>query len=379
MSGDRGAAALLRATATTIAALATALLDTVLRAFRDGLRFAERWLVVEKHARYGIAVTRILIALTGLGLLAANFQTRLYTFGSGSAWNGEAAAPRSDFPNLPLFSLFNRIALDDVLFTLAYLALGALAVALLVGWRTRVVLPLYFVGWVSFIEMNDLVGDQGDNMYRITLLSLLFTDCASRWSMDARRRARAHLATGPWPVRAWRGQRVLPAWLTNAVHNLVLVTLTAQVSFIYVSGALYKAGGDAWQNGSAIYDPLHTQRFGSWPELSELVTAWAPLATALAWGSIILQLSFPFLLLRRPTRIVALFGILGFHIGIAVLMALPWFSLAMIAVDAIFIRDVTWRGMQERVVTAWRQARARDGDVADEPAEPELAAAGERP
>ena len=35
----------------------------------------------------------------------------------------------------------------------------------------------------------------------------------------------------------------------------------------------------------------------------------------------------------------ALLGILSFHLGIALLMGLPWFSLTMIAVDAIFIRD----------------------------------------
>jgi hypothetical protein len=373
MSTARRRGDVARRAGSTVAALANAVLDAVLEAISKGFRFVEGWLVEEKHARYGLAVTRILIALTGLGLLVTNFQTRLYTFGSGSAWNGEAAAPRSDFPEIGIFSLFNRIALNDVLFTVAYIALGLLAITVLVGWRVRVTLPLYFIGWVSFIEMNDLVGDQGDNMYRITVLSLILTDCASRWSVDARRRARAHTATGPWLRRAWRGQRVLPRWLTNAVHNLVLVTLTAQVSFIYVSGALYKAGGDAWQDGSAIYDPLHTQRFSTWPELAEVVTSWAPMGAALAWGSIILQLSFPFMLLRRPTRIVALVGILGFHIGIAVLMGLPWFSLAMIAVDAIFIRDATWRGMQERAVAAWRQAGSDSdsGEGRDEEAPPE--------
>ncbi|KAB1650450.1 HTTM domain-containing protein [Pseudoclavibacter endophyticus] len=323
--------------------------------------FVERWLVDAKHARYGFAVTRILVGATGLGLLAANFTTRLYTFGSGSAWNGEAAAPRSEFPNIWIFSLFNRIALNDVLFTICYVLLAVLAVLVLVGWRKRFVLPVYFVGWVSFIEMNDLVGDQGDNMYRITLLTLLFTDCASRWSLDARRRRRqrGERRSPNFLRELWNGDALVPAWLTNPVHNLALVTLTAQVSFIYVSGALYKAAGTTWQNGTAIYAPLQTQRFGPWPELNELVVAWPPVLAALAWGSILLQLSFPFMLLRRPTRIIALVGICGFHVGIAVLMGLPWFSLAMIAVDAVFVRDSTWRGFGERLKRAWQEGRAR--------------------
>ena len=41
---------------------------------------------------------------------------------------------------------------------------------------------------------------------------------------------------------------------------------------------------------------------------------------------------------------IALVGILSFHLGIALLMGLPWFSLTMIAVDAIFIKDRSLRG-----------------------------------
>src|SRR5690606_11896248 len=65
--------------------------------------------------------------------------------------------------------------------------------------------------------------------------------------------------------------------------------------------------------------------------------------------------------------------ICGFHIGIAVLMGLPWFSLAMIAVDAVFVRDSTWRGLGERLVRAWREGRARATGapaVADADADP---------
>ena len=318
--------------------------------------FVESWLVDAKRAAYGLAVTRILLGLTGLGLLATNFRTRYYAFGSGSAWNGEAAQPLSDFPQIWLFSGFHRLALNDAAFTAAYLALAALAVLVILGWRTKLVLPIYFVAWVSFIEMNDSLGDQGDNMYRITLLALLFADTAGRWSLDARRRARRD-ASGPWWRRAWRGLPFVPAWVTNTAHNLVLVAVAFHVCFVYASGALYKAGGTPWQHGYAIYNPLHTQRFGTWPELSELFTTWAPMVTVISWSSIILQMCFPMMLLRRATRVLALIGIGSFHLGIAVLMGLPWFSLAMIAIDAIFIRDRTWKAVSDRVGTVWEESR----------------------
>src|SRR5699024_11416574 len=73
---------------------------------------------------------------------------------------------------------------------------------------------------------------------------------------------------------------------------------------------------------------------------------------------------FPMMLLRRPTRIIALFGIGSFHVGIAVLMGLPWFSLAMIAIDAIFIRAATWARLSRLLGSSW--AAARSGDQSPE-------------
>src|SRR5699024_895789 len=101
-----------------------------------------------------------------------------------------------------------------------------------------------------------------------------------------------------------------------------------------------------------------TEHFGPWPEIGALLTTWAPLVTVISWSSIILPMCFPMMLLRRPRHIIALCGICSFHVGIAILLGLPWFSLAMIAIDAIFIRDVTWQYVTGRFTTAWVIARA---------------------
>ena len=323
---------------------------------------AESWLLDAKHAQYGLAVTRMVMGLVGLGLLVTNFTARLYTFGQGSAWNGELDDPVSDFPHIWLFSLFHRAADDAALFTVLYLLLAVLAVAIILGWRTRVVLPIYLVGWVSFIEVNDAAGDQGDNAYRIFLIALLFADTSKRLSLDARRRARGVDASKPWLVRTLAGERLLPEQLTNLAHNIVLIVLTFQVSAIYVSGALYKASGAPWSQGWAVYDPLHVAQFSTWPEVAQLLTAWGPAVAAISWGSILLQLAFPFMLLRRGTRVVALAGILSFHVGIGVLMGLPWFSLTMIAVDAIFVRDETWKRMGTAIASTWRSTGSQHPD-----------------
>ncbi|WP_246490693.1 HTTM domain-containing protein [Brevibacterium oceani] len=228
------------------------------------------------------------------------------------------------------------------------------------SWHTRIVLPFYLVLWVSFIELNDSAGDQGDNAYRMFLIALLFADTTRRWSLDARRRARrneAHDTDGG----SWR-------WMLILANNLAIVVLAFQVCAIYMSGGLYKAGGAAWQHGYAVYNPLHTQQFGTWPVLSDVVTTWGPMVVMISWGSVLFQCAFPFLLLNRYTRMVGLVGILSFHLGIALLMGLPWFSLTMIAVDAIFIRDHTFDRIRtylaRRRAETMRPTRESDPSVA---------------
>lgn len=312
----------------------------------------ENWLLDSKKATYGLAVTRILLGASALGIWASNFRTRYYTFGSGTAWSGELQEPGSGLSATWLFSSFRHVATHDTAFTALYLATGALAVAVLLGYRTRILLPVFTVMWVSLIEVQNMASDQGDNIFRIALIALIFADPSGRWSLDARRRAKSPLDAAP--RRKFFVLRPLPEALPTLAHNLVIVVLTCQVIFVYVSGALYKAGGSPWRDGTAVYSPLQTVRFGPWPELSDLVTAWGPAVAAASIGSVIIQLTFPGALLFRWTRIPALFAMVGFHVGIAVLMGLPWFSLSMIAIDAIFVRDVTWTRVRTWVVTAWR-------------------------
>lgn len=320
------------------------------------VQFFEDWLFSGKKSLYGLAVTRIVFGLTALGLLLANFATRLYTFGSGSAWNGEMAQPLSEFPQIWLFSAFHAVAANDTAFTLLYLFLMVLAVLFTLGWRFRLVHPLFFVLWVGFIEMNDMVGDQGDNMFRIALILLFFADPAARWSLDARRRSR----------QEWFAPGSPPNQIGTALHNLTLIALTAQVAFVYAAGGLYKAQGSPWAEGYAVYNPLQTMRFGTWPVLSDLITAWGPAVVLGTWGSIILQVAFLLMLLSRPTRLIALFGILSFHVAIGVLMGLPWFSLTMIAIDSIFIRDRSWKHLSDSLRRRWRTAMS---DPEPQPAE----------
>ncbi|MCW4467153.1 HTTM domain-containing protein [Glutamicibacter sp. MNS18] len=314
----------------------------VIGALRSAVSTIEVWLYDTKHASYGIAVTRIIFACAALGILLTNFSTRHYTYGSAAAWSGHLETQYGIYNDIAIFQIFQNLAVNDVLVTVYFLVTMLLAVGLLVGYRGRIVLPVFLLFWINLIEAPYFGGDQGDSALRISLILMLFTDHSGRLSFDAKRRAKVTEKPQPIVVKLYFGNRVLPAQLTNLLHNLAIVALACQISIIYVSGALFKAGGAPWKDGSAIYGPLSMMRYSPWPEINDLITVSAVVVAIGSIGSVVLQVIFPGALLFRWTRIPILFAMVSFHLGIAVLMGLPWFSLSMIAIDAIFVRDVTW-------------------------------------
>lgn len=322
------------------------------------IRRIEHFISGDYKAQYGIAVTRMLMGITGIGLLLTNWNARFYVFGHAYAWSGEISSPPSDFPDIWLFSLFRLLQPSNLLLSLGMIMLGALAVTIVLGWRTRIILPIYLVTWVGFIELNDASGDQGDNAYRMMLVAMLFANTTLKWSLDERRSRRNGYVHGY--------RRPGATWALATAHNFALLAMAFQVCSIYMSGGMYKAAGDPWKHGYAIYNPLQTAQFGTWPVLSDLLTAWGPGVVIVTWGTLLFQLSFPFLLFNRYTRIIGLLGISSFHLGIAVLMGLPWFSLAMMAVDAIFIRDRSYARVSKFLTAQW--SRMKEAARADEQA-----------
>ncbi|ROS48418.1 HTTM domain-containing protein [Frigoribacterium sp. PhB24] len=308
------------------------------------LSVAEAWLTDRKHAQYGLAMARMLIGVAIIGFCLTNFATRNYTFGAGAAWSGQLQFSDSDFAGIWPFSLVNATADNSIALGAVFCILIASGIAIAIGWRTRIAMTIAFVFWVGLLSINVDVQDQSDNLSRMAMIYLFFTSPAHVWSLDARRRARS-ADTGNILRRWWNFQPALPARFTTLLHNLAVIVLGAQLCMLYAAGGLYKAQGAPWYRGYAIYNPLQTAQFGTWPELSHLITVWAPLVALGTIMTVLVQVGFPLLLMRRPTRVFALLVILGFHSAIGLLMGLPWFSLWMLALDSLFVRDATYRTM----------------------------------
>jgi hypothetical protein len=324
------------------------------------LQALEEWASSSKKSLYGFAVLRIIAGITMFGFLAANFSTRLVSYGSGSAWTTEWALPNSAFSTMPVFGFVHQFAYEDVPFTVIYIVLMALSLLLCLGWRFRIVLPFAFVLMVGIFEQTWVLGDMSDNLARIVLLFLFFTDAAAVWSLDAKRRRKWEDRGVKNPLmRLVRSQPVLPAWIPNLLHNAALVLLVFQICLVYFTGGFYKLAGASWREGVAVWYPLQVNVFSTFPEISSWLVDWGPLVGAATLGTVLVQIWFPWMLTRRWSRVVALVVILMFHVAIGIFLGLLWFSLWMVALDALLVSDKSYKRVAARVRRVFPERKPR--------------------
>ncbi|MEO6827949.1 MAG: HTTM domain-containing protein [Microbacteriaceae bacterium] len=326
--------------------------DRVTGALVRNYRAGEAWLIDAKRATYGVAVARIGYGVVVVGFVVANFPVRDFIWGPGSGWVKPIQHQTAWFFPFVFYSSND----PGWLFTLKFLLLGVTGLALLLGWHSRIAAIATLYLYISLVSTNPVAYDQTDNAFRILLFYFCFTDMSARWSLDARRRRRRRRSGAPLP-RRW-----LPVWFPTILHNGAVVAVALQLFIIYGVAGLAKVAGSQWADGTAIYYPLQLDSLDPWPWLAQLVTANPLVVNIATYVSVYVEVFFAFMLLTRWTRIIALAGIVSMHVGIAVLMGLPFFSLSMMAADGIFIRDLSYakaqRYVQERTVP-WLSSRRR--------------------
>ncbi|WP_443067739.1 HTTM domain-containing protein [Streptomyces sp. NBC_01351] len=348
---------------------------------------------------YQSAVVRIGFAGTWLFFLLREFPNRAELYGPDGPWSWELAE-RLTVSN----GAFSVLMWSDsaVWFEIVYAVAVLASVGLLLGWRTRAMSVVFMVGVLSLQNRSVFMGDGGDNVIHLMAIYLVLTRCAQVWSLDARRaRTRGSTtagAAGPvlWGVlgavyaygaatgrfsagwlaafaAVWvmcglwwlverhepegEGRAVLDV-LANLLHNAGMLVIMAEVCLIYATAGWYKIQGSRWQDGTALYYPLGLDYFTPWPGLSGMLAGSGTVVMLLTYGTVAVQVAFPFTLFNRRIKNVLLGVMVLEHAGIAVLLGLPFFSLAMIAADAVFLPTgfLVWVGV--RVAAArfgWRR------------------------
>lgn len=172
-----------------------------------------------------------------------------------------------------------------------------------------------------------------------------------------------------WAVNRYAPQsepRTLLDVLANLVHNATVVVIMAEVCLIYATAGWYKIQGSRWQDGTALYYPLKLDYFTPWPALSDLLAAHGVMVMVLTYGTVIVQVAFPFALLNRRVKNVLLVVMMCEHAGIALLLGLPFFSMAMIAADSVFLPTVFLVWLGSRMALGRQLLFSRTGRVPEQ-------------
>ncbi|MFI1014592.1 HTTM domain-containing protein [Streptomyces sp. NPDC020965] len=392
------------------------------------------------------AVVRIGFAASWLFFLLREIPHRHEMYGPGGPWGWDMARQLISGNDAFTTLMWSE---NGAWFEIVYVVAVLSSALLMVGWRTRTMSVLFMVGVLSLQNRSIFMGDGGDNVIHLMAIYLVVTRCGQVWSLDARRaaRERARATAGqddetyeaydavPEPARdtvgpvlwavlglvlfigtflnqtgwlillllwaVWLGQavwwalnryapesepRVLLDALANVLHNAGLLVIMAEVCLIYATAGWYKIQGSRWQDGTALYYPLHLDYFTPWPALSDLLASGGVMVMVLTYGTVIVQVAFPFTLFNRRVKNVLLVIMILEHAGIALLLGLPFFSLAMIAADAVFLPTafLVWlgattgrggrrlfsrgRGTTDGAEEPAPDGAAPEGSAADEPA-----------
>ncbi len=304
-----------------------------------------------RYALYGLAVVRIGYGLILIGILLVNYSERRLLWGPESPWTYEIFRDaQRDLGGPSLYQVSNSGAWFELVYHLTLL----LSVLFVLGWRTRWITPMLLAAVWSWQERTPILGDGGDNLLRLVLIYLCFAQLSAHWSLDARRAARQQMAGHGTDNRTHLRWRV-----ATVIHNGAVLACLIQACLLYMASGLFKVQGPSWQDGTALYYMLQIETLQSWPQLSRLVYTNFMTLVIFAYLAVLLQVAFPFLMLNSVTRRLGLAGVVGMHIGIGVLLALPFFSLTMIATDMLFVRDATYRRASVVFAALWKRRRGR--------------------
>lgn len=304
---------------------------------------AFEWLT-RQHWLIGAGLMRISLGIWAVYFYVLHWPVRR------QLWGPDGFLPFEKFLDAsPILNVFS-LSRSPVYFEAIYLLAVTVAVLVVVGYLPRLMVPLHWLMIWSFQERNQLLGDGGDNLMRIVLLFLVLVNTGAYFSLTAVRRS----SRPRWRGHAFRlfesaVRMIRPA--SSVVHNFGVLLILAQLGMLYLSTGLYKAMGELWQNGTALYYILRVDEF-SWPGVAELIYRNPYLVVLGTYGTVLFEVLFLPSLFNRWTRYVMIAAGVCFHVGIAMLMGLVTFGWSMLSVYPLLVTDLEYRQ-----IVAWARRR----------------------
>jgi hypothetical protein len=237
---------------------------------------------------------------------------------------------------------------------IGWVALLISALALALGWHSRMAALAVFVLIHSFEQRSPFVFNSGDGLIRVVALVLALSSCGAALSLDRRRASGSFWSAelrAPWAIRL----------------------LQVQLSLVYLSTVNAKLEGNSWSGGTAVsyalrYEDMLIVRTPSW------LTSNALLMNVATWGTLLLELAIGILVWVKPLRRWVLAGGLLMHLTIMLTIGVGFFTPAVSVLYLAFVPPDTVRGLPATIrqhIAAARSAIARRRHPDDRVPQPE--------
>jgi hypothetical protein len=280
----------------------------------NALRAFDRyWFVPAPAAR--LALLRILIGSFAFAYLVFGFGvlTDVDRFGA------------SHFVPAGVVSLLGRPLPHGVTVLLVASCIG-LAIPFVLGFRYRLVAPLFALGflWVTSYRNSWGMVFHTENLLVLHLFVLAASPAADTLSLDARER--------PEPPR-------------DGAYGWPLCAMTWIVTIAYVLAGIakLKLAGPDWAGGELLraqiaYDNLRKIELGSnYSALGAWLVGYGAPFAVLSWLTLALELGAPIALVGRRAALGWVAAAWLFHVGVLVLMAIPFaYQLSLVAYAPFF-------------------------------------------
>jgi hypothetical protein len=266
------------------------------------------------HAATTVALFRILVGWVGC------LQFLILAPNAASFFGGQAALvrpstafsiPLETYPKLTLLALFDSSPLADQAAIFLIWLYGLAAFSLMVGFRSKLSNLICAIILISIHSRNPFVLHGGDFLMHEYLLFLLLANSGGKLSVDAwlaRKSGKKH------------NQETLPV-----AENLVRF----QLIVLYYQAFLVKCVHEEWTSGVAVYYVTRLDDFGRF-SLPEFFYSMEMSKTLCAF-TMALEFALFTLVFIKPLRYWVLLAGALFHIGLDIMLNIPYFQLAVLA------------------------------------------------
>jgi hypothetical protein len=217
-----------------------------------------------------------LLMMAYLALMTVEFD-HWYT-GAGLLQGTEAQEAASSLRFSPL-----QYVRDPIVPRLVLAATFGASLGLTLGWRTRLMSIVLYLGMVSLYHRNVSSNGGPDAIPLLVSFYMMLCPSGAAYSLDARREARR---------RGTPAERLIVPW--------GLRLLQMQLCLIYFQSCVIKSGGATWMDGTAVHYVLFNREFDQF-DLGWLA-AYPLLVNVMTHGALLTEFALAFWLWFRPTR-----------------------------------------------------------------------------